>query len=166
MSDAAAGPEAIVDPDTGEAIDFDPTTGMPTDIGAFNRAVIADLRANGGISQLGPLSGSPLAVLSTTGRTTGRVHEAPMAFAQHDDVVVVVASNNAAETVPDWYRNLEANPEVAVEVLGERWPATASTATGAARDDIIEAVVDRLPFIPDHQAKVEREIPIVVLDRA
>jgi deazaflavin-dependent oxidoreductase (nitroreductase family) len=154
----------IIDPATGEAIEMDPATGMPADIKAFNRAVVADLRANEGISQMGPLSGSPLAILTTTGRKSGQPHEAPMAFAQHDDVVVVVASNNAADDDPDWYRNLVADPKVVVEVLGERWQGTASTATGGARADIIDAVVDRLPFIPGHEQQVEREIPIVVLE--
>lgn len=156
----------IVDPATGEAIEMDPSTGMPADIKAFNRAVIADLRANDGISQMGPLSGSPLAILTTTGRKSGGVHEAPMAFAHHGDAVVVVASNNASEQAPDWYLNLEANGEVVVEVLGERWDATAATVSGPARADVVEAVVESLPFIPDHDAKTQREIPIVVLERA
>jgi deazaflavin-dependent oxidoreductase (nitroreductase family) len=156
----------IVDPATGQAIEMDAATGMPADIKAFNRAVIADLRANEGISQMGPLSGSPLAILITIGRKTGHPHEAPMAFAQHDDAVVVVASNNASEQAPDWFLNLEAGGDVVVEVLGDRWNAKAATVTGPARDDVVAAVTDRLPFIPDHDAKVEREIPIVVLERA
>jgi deazaflavin-dependent oxidoreductase (nitroreductase family) len=159
-------PNEIIDPASGEAIEMDPTTGMPVDQNAFNRAVIADLRANDGTSKVGPLSGAPLAILTTTGRKTGQRHEAPMAFAQHDDAVVVVASNNASEQAPDWYLNLDANDEVVVEVLGERWDASAATVTGSARDDVVAAVVDRLPFIPDHDAKVEREIPIVVLEKA
>jgi deazaflavin-dependent oxidoreductase (nitroreductase family) len=158
--------DAILDPATGQPVPMDEATGMPTDMKAFNRAVVADLRANDGIANMGPLKGSPLAIVTTTGRRTGTRHATPMAFAQHDDAIVVVASNNAAAEDPDWYRNLVADPKVTVEVGGDAFESVAATAAGAARQEIIEAVVERLPFIPSHEEQVEREIPIVVLERA
>ena len=156
---------AVVDPATGEQIAFDEATGMPTDVAAFNRAVVADLRANGGTCTLGPLSGSPLVVLTTRGRRSGRTHETPMAYAELEDALVVVASNAAAPQHPDWFRNLQAEPTVTVEAAGERWTTTARVAGGDEREEVVAAVVDRLPFIPQHQAQVEREIPIVLLER-
>ena len=60
----------------------------------------------------------------------------------------MVASNNAAETNPDWYENLVADPKVTVEVGGDSFEGVAATATGAARQEVIDAVVERLPFIP------------------
>jgi hypothetical protein len=43
--------------------------------------------------------------------------------------------------------------------------ATASVTEGAERQHLWDSIVEKHPFFADHQAKVTREIPVVVLER-
>lgn len=77
--------------------------------------------------------------------------------------IVVFASNMAATSDPDWYRNLTANPKVIVELGSDRFEAAAETVSGAERARLHQALVDAMPGLHDHQDRTEREIPVVVL---
>lgn len=133
----------------------------------FNRALIEEYRATGGRLS-GPVDGGSIVLVTTAGERSGRPHTVPVAGAAVDDgAVVVVASANVAPEHPQWYRNLVAEPTVTVERGSEVWTAVARTATGEERSAVIAEVVDRLPFIPEHEARATgRQIPIVVLERA
>src|SRR5689334_229082 len=90
---------------------------------AFNQALIAEYRANGGkISRL-PSGGDRMLLLTTTGARSGRSHTVPLGFARDGERLLVIASNNGASKAPAWYHNLAANPEVAVEVGTNRYGA-------------------------------------------
>jgi deazaflavin-dependent oxidoreductase (nitroreductase family) len=133
---------------------------IPDDLKAHNRKVIEEFRAAGRTAH-----GRPMLLLTTTGARTGRTHTAPMMFIPHGDSRLVVASNAGAPKHPDWFRNLVAHPRVTVEVEGEEYTATAVVPRGAERDRIFASVVEQYPFFGDHQAKVVRTIPVVVLQR-
>jgi len=133
---------------------------MPDDMKAHNAKVIADFRANGGVPD-----GRPLLLLTTTGAKTGRSRTTPMMFVPDGERLLVIASNAGAPRHPDWYRNLAANPEVTVEVTGERYDATAIVTTGEERDRLFASIAAKYPFFTEHQAKIERTIPVVALVR-
>ncbi|MFD0745250.1 nitroreductase family deazaflavin-dependent oxidoreductase [Phytohabitans flavus] len=133
---------------------------IPSDMKAHNRRVIEEFRASGGSAH-----GRSMLLLTTTGARTGREHTAPMMFIPHGADLLVVASNAGAPNHPDWYRNLVAHPEVVVEVNGEKYEATAVVPGDGERDQIFAGVAERYPFFADHQAKVTRTIPVVVLAR-
>jgi deazaflavin-dependent oxidoreductase (nitroreductase family) len=78
---------------------------------------------------------------------------------------VVIASNAGAAKHPDWYRNLIAHPEVTVEVGIETFDAIAVVAEGDERQRLWAKAVEAGPFIAEHQAKVERQIPVIILRR-
>lgn len=131
---------------------------------AYNRQVIEEFRANGGV--LGPpFSGGSVLLLTTTGRRTGRPYTAPMMFKPAGDRLMVIASNIGAPRHPDWYENLVANPTVTVEVGTERYTAKATTATGEERAALWADLLATHPFFADHQAKTDRQIPLVLLTR-
>ncbi len=77
--------------------------------------------------------------------------------------IIVFASNMAAPHDPDWYRNLTADPKVVVELGTDRFEAEAVTAVGAERARLHAALVAAMPGLRDHQDRVDREIPVVVL---
>jgi deazaflavin-dependent oxidoreductase (nitroreductase family) len=134
---------------------------IPEDMKAHNAKVIADFRAQGGAPD-----GRPLLLLTTLGARSGEKRTTPMMFIPDGDRLLVIASNAGAPRHPDWYRNLVAHPEVTVEVTGETYPATAIVPRGEERDRLWhEVVVARYPFFADHQGKVSRAIPVVVLER-
>jgi proline iminopeptidase len=78
---------------------------------------------------------------------------------------VVVASKGGAPQHPSWYLNLSADPDVEVQVLGDRFAAHARNATGDERAKLWDAMTAEWPAYDDYQAKTEREIPVVVLER-
>ncbi|WP_433208550.1 nitroreductase family deazaflavin-dependent oxidoreductase [Dactylosporangium sp. CS-047395] len=133
---------------------------IPADLNAANAALIEQFRAAGR-----KLEGRPLLLLTTTGRRTGKHHTNPMMYVRLDDRLLVVASAAGAEHDPDWYRNLAADPAVTVEVDGDEYPATARPAEGADRDALFERIAGQYPFFKDHQAGIERRIPVVELLR-
>lgn len=113
----------------------------------------------------GRIQGLDSVALTTTGRTSG-LPRTTMLTALHDgDNLVVVASANASPTDPAWYRNLVADPNVTVELGGERITMTAHTATGAERERLWALVTAATSAYATYQARTERQIPIVLLTR-
>jgi F420H(2)-dependent quinone reductase len=132
---------------------------LPADMKAHNRKVIEEYRANQGAG------GRPLLLLTTTGARTGKPRTTPMMYVPDGDRLLVIASNAGAPKHPDWYHNVVANPDVTVEVDAERYEATAEVPSGAERDRLFDGIVAKYPFFADHQAGVNRTIPVVVLVR-
>jgi deazaflavin-dependent oxidoreductase (nitroreductase family) len=133
---------------------------MPADMQAHNRQLIEEFRANGG-----SLGDRPLLLLTTTGAHSGRPHTVPVMYVPDGDRLLVIASNAGAPNHPDWYRNLAADPRVTVEVAGERYEATAVATAGEERERLWARIVEQYPFFGDHQAQVERTIPVVSMTR-
>jgi len=109
--------------------------------------------------------GSKILLLTTTGRTTGEKHTAPLIYERDGDRLVIVASKGGAPEHPGWYRNLRKHPEVEVQVLGEKFPARARTVHGGERDRLWRLAARQWPPYDDYAKKTDREIPVVVLER-
>lgn len=134
----------------------------------FNAELIEEFRAHDGRLS-GMFANSSLLVLTTTGSRTGSDHAVPIGNWTVDGKLVVVASGNASPTEPHWYRNLLADPEVGVELATpsgiERFAARARVVEGAERERLWPLLLEQAPFFADHQAQLDREIPLVVLER-
>ena len=60
--------------------------------------------------------GSPILLLTTTGRKTGQSRTWPLTYLQDEgERFIVVASNGGQPKHPTWYLNLQANPHVIVQ---------------------------------------------------
>jgi deazaflavin-dependent oxidoreductase (nitroreductase family) len=105
-------------------------------------------------------------ILTTTGRRTGQERPAPLIYGRHGEDYVVVASKGGAPEPPAWYLNLQQRPEVQVQVGAERFPARARTATGEEKADLWPQMTGIWPQYDEYQQKTDREIPVVVLERA
>jgi deazaflavin-dependent oxidoreductase (nitroreductase family) len=136
-----------------------------TEFQNFNQNLIEHFRANRGTILEGPFKGGRLLLLTTTGRHSGKQRVNPLAFTRDGDRYIVIASKGGAPTNPDWYLNLVANPEVIVEVGGERFAAKASVAEGAERDRLYDAQAKVMPGFAEYQRKTTRRIPVVVVER-
>lgn len=134
---------------------------MPTDMREFNKKVITEFRANYGEFS-GPMAGRSLLLLTTTGARSGESRTTVVGFGRHGDKLVVIASDNGAPVAPDWYHNLLANPSATVELGPERFEVRATTAEPEQRDELAKAV----PYLKQQQSLTQREIPLVVLERA
>jgi deazaflavin-dependent oxidoreductase (nitroreductase family) len=110
--------------------------------------------------------GSKILLLTTKGRKSGELRTKPLIYEQDGDRYVIVASKGGAPTNPDWYLNLREDPNVELQVLDEVFPARARTAEGEERERLWRLVNQQWPDYDSYQAKTEREIPVVVLERA
>ena len=72
------------------------------------------------------LLGMPALLLRTTGRRTGQTRTNALVYGKDGDRLLVCASNGGHRKPPAWLLNLEANPDVEVQVGVRRWPATAT----------------------------------------
>lgn len=113
----------------------------------------------------GPHGGTIL-LLTTTGRRTGAQRTNALLFRQWGDDYLLVASKGGADTPPDWYRNLRDDPEVQVQVKGERFTARARVATAEEKPAMWAFMTGVWPDYDGYQRKTDREIPVVVLERA
>jgi proline iminopeptidase len=109
--------------------------------------------------------GSTILLLTTTGRKTGNETTTPLIYGLDGDKPVIVASKGGAPEHPGWFRNLTKEPEVGVQILGERFRARARTAEGEERERLWRKLNEIWPHYDEYQTKTEREIPVVVLER-
>jgi proline iminopeptidase len=106
----------------------------------------------------------PSLLLTTTGRKSGERFIFPLFYGEEGGSYFIVASKGGAPQHPGWYRNIEANPLVEVQVGTRKLTAKARTATGEERARLWQKSLEFWPPYADYQTKTEREIPVVVLD--
>ncbi len=109
--------------------------------------------------------GTQCLLLTTTGRRSGEPRELPLIYGRAGEDYLVVASKGGADEPPAWYLNLEADPHAEVQVRGDRYKATARVATPAEKPEMWKTMVAEWPAYDDYQAKTDREIPVIVLER-
>ena len=111
------------------------------------------------------MMGMPILVLTTRGRKSGLERTRALTYLPRGDDFVVFASNLGGEKHPLWWLNLEADPNAAVEVGGERIPVRAREAEAEEREALWQAINAKVPDYDVYQAQTPRRIPVVVLER-
>lgn len=135
-----------------------------TAVNEFNRNLIAEFRTNDG-KVSGVFEHAPLLLLTTTGRRSGRQHTTPLVYQREGDRIFVFGSKGGAPAHPSWYLNLVADPKVRVELPDESFDARAVVLEGAERDRIFAEQKRLLPNFADYEAKTDRVIPVIELER-
>lgn len=133
-----------------------------TDVRDWNAKIIEEFRANEGRVG-GPFEGAPVLLLHTTGARSGAERVNPMMYLDLQGRRYVFASKAGADTNPDWYHNLLANPAVTVEVGTGSYQAVAEVITGPERDRIYAEQARRYTGFAEYQEKTARVIPVVEL---
>ncbi|GAA4105537.1 MULTISPECIES: nitroreductase family deazaflavin-dependent oxidoreductase [Actinomadura] len=109
--------------------------------------------------------GTVTLLLTTKGRRTGREYTTPLIYQKVGDDYVIVASKGGAPEHPEWYLNLQADPEVKVQVKGDKFTARARTATAEEKPGLWRTMVAAWPDYDEYKRKTDRDIPVVVLER-
>jgi len=109
--------------------------------------------------------GTQVLLLTTTGRRSGEQRTTPLIYGRHGDDYLVVGSKGGADQPPAWLLNLEAQPDVHLQVLGDRFAAHARIASAQEKPELWHTMVGQWPAYDDYQTKTSREIPVVVLER-
>ncbi len=130
-----------------------------------NTGVIEEFRSNEGRVG-GFFEGASMLLLHTMGAKTATPRVNPLVYLPDGDRFVVFATKGGAPTDPDWYRNLMANPDVAIEVGTETIQVHAvEIDDDVERDALYARQVERRPGFAEYPAKAKRRIPIVALVR-
>ena len=109
--------------------------------------------------------GAPILILTFTGRKSGKEYSTPLIFGRDGENHVIVASQGGRPQHPDWYLNLVDHPEVGVQVKADKFRARARTAEREERERLWRQMNEIWPHYDEYQAKTERVIPVVVLER-
>ena len=102
-----------------------------------------------------------VALVTTTGRKTGKTRTVPIACYPYRDSVAVSASNSGMESHPAWYLNMLANPRVTVQLGRETFEAMAEEVAADEREALWASVVKINKHQGEYLAMVQREIPLV-----
>lgn len=107
--------------------------------------------------------GVPTLLLTTRGRRSGTARRTALIYGRDGDDYVVMASYGGAPAHPDWYVNLDADPEVVIQVGEDVMSGTARTAGPDERDRLWSAMTAIWPDYDEYAGKTSREIPLVVI---
>ncbi len=118
----------------------------------------------GRLTSFGPPA-MPMLTLTTRGRRSGRPRSVHLACLERDGDHLVVASAMGQERHPAWRYNLEANPEVEVQVAGERFAARAEVLSDAEKAAVWDDVRRAIPQIHVYERRTDRNIRVFRLRR-
>jgi len=134
----------------------------PTVMKLFSRTHTFWYRVSGGVLG-GKMGSAPIALLTTTGRKTGRKRTLPLQSIEDGENIIFIASNAGHKVHPQWWLNLKANPEATVRVKRDERKMLAEEATGEERERLWQKAVDQYAGYADYQKTADREIPVVIL---
>ncbi len=110
-------------------------------------------------------NGTTILLLTTKGRKSGEERTSALIYRDYEDKQLIVASKGGADQPPAWFLNLESDPDVQVQIKGDKFAAHARVATADEKPAMWEHMVQVWPDYANYQAKTERDIPVVVLER-
>jgi deazaflavin-dependent oxidoreductase (nitroreductase family) len=136
---------------------------MSTSPPDFNTQIIEEFRANEG--QVGGMfEGTPVLLLHHVGAKSGTSRINPLVYQGDGGRYVVFASKGGAPTNPDWYHNLKAHPNVAIDVATDTIDVVASEATGQERERLYATQAERAPQFAEYARQAAgRVIPVMIM---
>ena len=109
------------------------------------------------------VGGEPVMLLTTIGRKSGTPRTVPVLYLRDGEEVVVVASGVGGARHPIWYLNLEANPEVRIEIGKSKRQMTARRATETECAALWPRLTEMYRGFDGYRERTDREIPLVIL---
>ena len=104
-----------------------------------------------------------IALLTTTGRRTGKPRTVPVMYLRDADRVLVVAMNNGFDPQPAWFHNLSADRTATIRIGGVASVVRARVVSEAERADLWPRLVEHQPLWAAFQAHTDRIAPVVEL---
>lgn len=94
---------------------------------------------------LWPTVGGRYLVLTTVGRKSGQLRRTPLNYAEVDGAIYCVAGFGG---ISDWYRNIQANPQIEVWLPTGWWAGEAEDVTGGERHlELVRAALGGSGFV-------------------
>jgi deazaflavin-dependent oxidoreductase (nitroreductase family) len=112
----------------------------------------------------GKMGQTPVLLLTTTGRKSGKQRTLPLIYIRDGDAYVITASAGGSPRHPGWFFNLRSNPQVTIQVQKTVLPATAEVASPEKRSELWPRLVHVSPGFAAYEKRAEgREIPMVLV---
>lgn len=119
-------------------------------------------RLSGGVVG-GRMFNSPVLLLTTTGRKTGKERVTPLLYLPDGDTMVIVASNGGAAKDPVWWLNLQKQPLAKVQVGRRKLSVRSHQATPEQKTRLWSLLTSMYPAYSDYQQRTDRPIPVIIL---
>lgn len=107
----------------------------------------------------------PMLTMTAVGRKSGEKRAVQLAYHKDGDDLLIVASAMGAENHPAWRYNIEANPDVEIQVRGERFDAVAELLSDEEKDRVWPAVKRTIPQMNVYEKRTDRKIGVFRLRR-
>lgn len=110
--------------------------------------------------------GGEVIILTTTGAKSGSERRTPLIRVTDGERYFVVASMGGAPNNPNWYHNMIAHPEVTIRDRAEVLQLVARQADAEEKARYWPLAVAAWPAYDDYQAATDRDIPLMICERA
>lgn len=148
--------------ETGQYVDASANVSRMPDYSLFGDEHVRQYEATNG--QTGyHWNDTQILILRTTGRSSGELRKAPLIFGRDGADYLIVASKGGAPEHPGWYKNIQAKPDIEIQVKGDVIPVRARTASPEDKKRLWPTMVKEWPLYDEYQKSTGRDIPIVVL---
>lgn len=110
--------------------------------------------------------GGQVAILSTTGRKTGKQRKTPLLYIEDGERVVMAASKGGMSKAPVWYHNVVANPVVQIQIGSRKRKMVAREASEQEERRLWPKLEAMYPGFIEYRARCEgvRRIPVLVFE--
>lgn len=106
------------------------------------------------------LRGAPICLVTTIGRRSGEPRTVALLYLEDGGDVIIVGSKGGMSKDPLWVRNLEANPDVEVQIGGAARALRARRVSDDEKAALWPRLVAMYRDFDDYQARTTRNIPV------
>lgn len=107
----------------------------------------------------------PMLALTVRGRKSGEPRTVQLAYHEVGGDYLVVASAMGQQKHPGWRYNLEANPDVEIQMRGERFAARANLLGDDEKQAVWAGIQDTIPQMRVYEDRTDRNIRVFRLSR-
>ena len=110
------------------------------------------------------MKGLPTVLMTYRGAKTGKLRKTPLMRVEHDGLYAAVASKGGEPTNPQWYASLVAEPVIELQDGTVTRGYRAREVFGEEKARWWGRAVDAFPDYAEYQRKIDRQIPVFVLE--
>lgn len=129
----------------------------------FSRLNTSVYKLTGG-RLMGSFQGRPVMLVTMKGAKTGQDRTIPLMYVPYKDGVIIVGSQGGAPKSPVWVKNLVVNPDVVVQVKGQKLNLRARQVDDAEKAEVWPVCVQHYHEYDDYQKRTDRNIPVFVCE--
>ena len=109
--------------------------------------------------------GEGMATITMTGRKSGKKRSVHLAALPYEGDWLLVASAMGQQKHPAWRYNLEANPDIEMQIPGERFRARARVLSDEEKAEVWDHMRGIIPMIHVYERRTDRNIRVFRVSR-